>query len=1709
MKIFTLSKKILKGLNSVKRLAVSCAFFSVVLLNAETLKAQQNGIFGSFLILNNNGGGNTFYDLLSVTANPDFQGANLGTFTISQTLVLAGAQNKTFKNNGGNITGGRLHFRIYLTSAGAPSFNAPVSMGFVSNDGGNGDQTWEVNNNTTNVLASLSAGTYFLEVYTDAPGFPTNPAFANNGGANYKATFTVAAILAPVANAVSAITTYGFTSGWNTVSGATAYKLDVNTIAESFTDNNFTSSPVWSGSTGSYTVLNATTLPNGSAATDGFYLASNSSVGNSALTTPSTENTEWLFSLGSPNFTPSTGNHFGVILMSTVAVSSIGDNFNGYFLRIGIDAVTDRLELWRSAGLTKTKIGEYTAGPSFEANAARDGVNLRVSRSSSGVFSVTYSVGFTYNTAPTISAGTLTDNTYNTSSFFGVYTNFASPAATRRVYLDNIYFGSSNYVSGYNDLNVVGTSQIVTLPTFGRYFYKVRSTNGSNTSANSNPIILNLANNSTALFRSRQTGNYNSLTTWEYDQAGDGVYVNAINSPATDNIVSIVLPHIVSLSANAIVSATGSVTVASGATFDATTRVLSGAGSFISNTGSNFTTANTNGINGSITTTTRTFAAGVNFTFNGSANQITGTALPASIATLSINTSGGSVVTLSNATLGISSSTNSLRLLNGVFRIGAANTVNISGSGTVAFTPGSLATTGTNGEDGGTVNFVGVGTVTGTAVFNNVNINLGVNFGTATTINGRLQINTGGFVNVNPVTYSSTSTLVYNALNVTYNRGLEWENRSGAGYPNNVMIQNGCTVNLANGSQKNRAIAGNLEIGTAASRGLLTMLAMDSNLTVRGNLVIGAIGGPATSELILSTAFGGDLNLLGNFTRNTNGLLTTNNRSISFVGTNSASISATSTQAFTFLNINKTLGSNLTLNTDIQVNNDLILASGQLITGSNKVILAAGATSGRTLGFVNGNFQKNFATGSNVTRTFEVGDGTNYTPVTLNFVSVSTAGDVIVRSISGQQPNIASSLFSATQNLANYYRASNNVSSPVSFTTYSASLSFQNPASLLNGATPLTFNAGLYGSSWTYPTINTRTSSATSLAGITSFGDFVLVNNAFMTQWNGTSWTNGSPNPSSNIILSANYTVGVNDGGVNLAVATLVVSSPNTLTVNADKTVTLTGSFENNGTTTLKSNITRTASFIDNGTISGSGVYNVEQYLTGTGGANPTGRVWFVSSPLTTASSAALNPALTQKLVFWNEPTFSYTSILNNSTQLVPMRGYQTRVGSTGVVNFTGGQFNTGPIVNSALSRTGVLNSQRGFHLMGNPYPSHLNWDLAPKVNLNSTIWYRTATSGNVNVFDTYNPASQLGTNNNGNGAVTGKIPPMQSFWIQVKSDGLTGSLTFNNSMREHVAKGIYRSTSSTSDFIRLKLSNPTLSDETIVFVNQGASNGFDNYDSPKLFSSDPLAPQFYTTAGNTSITINGINSTASIAQMDLGIKIGVAGQYEINATEINFGTQSITLQDKLLNVFQNLSFNPIYNFSSSVTNTSNRFTLIFDQPLPMSLLSFSGKKIKDANLINWKVATELFTKSYELQHLSGSEFVTIANFDMNTESGKSYSFSHTKHPEAINYYRLKSISINGEIDYSNVISINNEVENSNWNVYPSIANNEFTANYPTAISTSLITIVDRLGRKVKTVKPELNSNQLIISINELPNGVYSVNYYDGVNSMSKSLIKN
>jgi autotransporter-associated beta strand protein len=396
----------------------------------------------------------------------------------------------------------------------------------------------------------------------------------------------------------------------------------------------------------------------------------------------------------------------------------------------------------------------------------------------------------------------------------------------------------------------------------------------------------------------------------------------------------------------------------------------------------------------------------------------------------------------------------------------------------------------------------------------------------------------------------------------------------------------------------------------------------------------------------------------------------------------------------------------------------------------------------------------------------------------------------------------------------------------------------------------------------------------------------------------------------------------------------ITVAAGKTLILGPSKQFTINGACANDGTLKLSSGSTLLTG--NSSLFSGAGSYVVEQYVTGAGTTTPTGRFWYLGSPISNAFSTAFNAGGPNVLKYRDEPNNQWVEITNDGVTLVPGRGYYCQVVANSTLSFAGSYYNNGPMTITNLSRTSGINFE-GFNLVSNPYPSYLDWDAVTKTNVGNTMWYRTASGSTPAsmVFDTYVAGSGgIGTNLNGAG-VSNLIPPMQAFWVRVNQGQTSGSLTLDNSMRSHFTSinGSVAGLKSTSNdralFLRMNLLNGTAKDQLIVYMNGAATNNFDALDGEKMMQAG--IPQFYTKAADKKIVINGLNSAKKQQSLPITMEIPSTGVHTFEIENLELESGLVWLEDKQEETMQTLEEGFTYQFYAEAGINTERFVLHFN----------------------------------------------------------------------------------------------------------------------------------------------------------------------------------
>jgi len=306
----------------------------------------------------------------------------------------------------------------------------------------------------------------------------------------------------------------------------------------------------------------------------------------------------------------------------------------------------------------------------------------------------------------------------------------------------------------------------------------------------------------------------------------------------------------------------------------------------------------------------------------------------------------------------------------------------------------------------------------------------------------------------------------------------------------------------------------------------------------------------------------------------------------------------------------------------------------------------------------------------------------------------------------------------------------------------------------------------------------------------------------------------------------------------------LMINSGASLTVNENQSLTVNGTLTNsvgNGGLVVKSSNTGTGSLIEG---SGSDA-TVERYYTG--------NQWhLISAPISNATAGMFTGLY---LMSHYEPTNAYTDVVLTTTPLNVMQGYSLWNQNGDATASFEGPLNTG-IIDMSLTRSSAGDGY-GWNLVGNPYPSTIDWDA-------SSGWTKTNVGGSIYLY-TGSTWAVYNTTSGGLNGGTQFISSGQGFFVSVNDDGsTTGTLGMTNDIRTHDATTFFKDENSSK--LKLAVSNETYTDETIILFLEEATAGFDSqFDAHKLFSPEAAVPQIFSTA-NGSMAINTLPEVSAVA---------------------------------------------------------------------------------------------------------------------------------------------------------------------------------------------------------------------------------------------------
>jgi len=264
--------------------------------------------------------------------------------------------------------------------------------------------------------------------------------------------------------------------------------------------------------------------------------------------------------------------------------------------------------------------------------------------------------------------------------------------------------------------------------------------------------------------------------------------------------------------------------------------------------------------------------------------------------------------------------------------------------------------------------------------------------------------------------------------------------------------------------------------------------------------------------------------------------------------------------------------------------------------------------------------------------------------------------------------------------------------------------------------------------------------------------------------------------------------------------------------------------------------------------------------------------------------------------------------------QFIPGKGY--------LVAYFEGSFASNPFSFSGDVNTGDINidlgytpaASRGWNLIGNPYPSGIDWSGLDKSAMEDVFAY-------IYDRDAHDYIAQEG----------GIIAANQGFFV--KADG-NGTLNLTNDDRTH--GGAYSKGNDMQDALVLRLTNDTHGSNTTIRIVDGAEFERDRRDALKLFSFAAHMPQIYSyTSDAVMVAINSMPFVDTEQTVNLGIRIPAGGQYNISVSKTGdrFSDYSLYLEDMVLGNMHYLTGEQEYVFFADEGDDPMRFGLHFRQP--------------------------------------------------------------------------------------------------------------------------------------------------------------------------------
>jgi len=405
----------------------------------------------------------------------------------------------------------------------------------------------------------------------------------------------------------------------------------------------------------------------------------------------------------------------------------------------------------------------------------------------------------------------------------------------------------------------------------------------------------------------------------------------------------------------------------------------------------------------------------------------------------------------------------------------------------------------------------------------------------------------------------------------------------------------------------------------------------------------------------------------------------------------------------------------------------------------------------------------------------------------------------------------------------------------------------------------------------------------------------------------------------------------------------------------------------------------------------------------------------------------------------------SYVAISNTNQPITEPKGYMFFV--RGDRSVTSG---TAPAVPTTLRTTGRIYYGIGIdsaytltvpagkcQSVGNPYASPIDFQklilTSSGLDLTYYVWDPMLQSGaglgawqTISSFNGWK-AIPGGTINYSTTIGNSRIQSGQAFFVYSTAGG---TVRFTEKSKTNGTKSVFRNTSiDDHSFLRLNLNNASgvILDGNILAIDSSSSNAMDSNDALKL---NNFGENIGIKNQDKLLSLDARQHIRSNDTLFYQISNFRNGSYQLEIIPENIASSLLgaILIDRYTNqqTVLNLMDTNRYDFTTGtelLSKAAGRFYIVFKElrPVPVTFLEVEAyKKLNDIE-VKWKVANELNIANYEIEKsIDGVRFEKIASHNAGNISGL-YTILDQNPVKGFNYFRIKSIGVDGQHQYSNV----------------------------------------------------------------------------------------